>query len=97
MEQPHDCLEGRGNEFYFAKSETNVRCDGWQHSESSRGPEVLGQRSYQRRRQAEIDPSGERSNRLLVLLVALMVYPLALKVTTLESQGSPVYSWATVL
>ena len=63
----------------------------------SRGPEVLGQRSYQRRRQAEIDPSGERSNRLLVLLVALMVYPLALKVTTLESQGSPVYSWATVL
>ena len=64
---------------------------------SSREPEVVGQRSHQRRRQAELDPSGERSNRLLVLLVALMVYPLALKVATLESQGSPVYSLASVL
>ena len=64
---------------------------------SSREPEVVGQRSHQRRRQAELDPSGERSNRLLVLLVGLMVYPLALKVATLESQGSPVYSLASVL
>ena len=64
---------------------------------SSREPEVVGQRSHQRRRQAELDPPGERSNRLLVLLVALMVYPLALKVATLESQGSPVYSLASVL
>ena len=64
---------------------------------SSREPEVVGQRSYQRRRQAELDPSGERSNRLLALLVALMVYPLALRVATLESQGSPVYSLASVL
>ena len=63
----------------------------------SREPEVLGQRSHQRRRQTELDPSGERSNRLLVLLVALMVYPLALRVATLESQGSPVYSLASVL
>ena len=64
---------------------------------SSREPEVVGQRSHQRRRQAELDPSGERSNRLLVLLVALMVYPLALKVATLESQITPVYSLASVL
>ena len=64
---------------------------------SSREPEVVGQRSHQRRRQAELDPSGERSNRLLVLLVALMVYPLALKVATLESQSSPVCSLASVL
>ena len=64
---------------------------------SSREPEVVGQCSHQRRRQAELDPSGERSNRLLVLLVALMVYPLALKVATLQSQGSPVYSLASVL
>ena len=63
----------------------------------SREPEVLGQRSHQRRRQAELDPSRERSNRLLALLVALMVYPLALKVATLESQVSPVYSLASVL
>ena len=63
----------------------------------SREPEVVGQRSYQRRRQTELDPSGKRSNRLLALLVALMVYPLALKVATLESQGSPVFSLASVL
>ena len=64
----------------------------------SREPEVvLGQRSYQRGRQAEHDPSGKRSNRVLAQLIALMVYPLALKVTALESQGSPVYSWASVL
>ena len=44
--------------------------------------------------QAELDPSGERSNRLLTLLMALMVYPL---VATLESQVPPAFSWSAVL
>ena len=65
-----------------------------QSARGSREPEVLGQRSYQCGWQADLDPSGERSNWLLTLLMALMVYPL---VTTLESQVSPAFSWPAVL
>ena len=74
---------------------------------ASRGPEVDRRGGYRllRRRQrgeldqrdSELEPSRRQANRLLALLVALMVYPLALRVATLESQGSPVYSLASVL
>ena len=44
--------------------------------------------TMQLERQAELDPSRERANRLLALVVALVVYPLALKVTLAIGQLS---------
>ena len=47
--------------------------------------------------QAELEPSRRHANRLLALLVALMVYPLAYRLALRESRGASVYPTASVL
>ena len=49
------------------------------------------------RRDSELEPSRRQANRLLALLVALMVYPLAYRLALRESRGASVFPTASVL